>query len=62
MQPPKKDKVDPKEGDEDSGVTTDDDDDKPQNGNKSPGYDPDPAAWPASYDLLLREYDKALAL
>ncbi len=57
---PKKDKEDPKEGDEDSGVTTDDDDDKPQNGNKSPGYDPDPAAWPASYDLLRKDYDKAL--
>jgi hypothetical protein len=58
---PKKYKEDPKEGDEDSGVTTDEDDDKPQNGNKSPGYDSDPASWPTSYDLLLRDYDEALA-
>jgi hypothetical protein len=29
--------------------------------NKSPGYDPDPASLSTSYDLLLRDYDKALA-
>jgi hypothetical protein len=50
-----------KVGEEDGGITTEKDDDKPQNGNKSPGYDLDPASWPTSDDLLRREYDKALA-
>ncbi len=57
----KKDKEGPKEGDEDSGVTTDEDDDKPQNGNTSSRYDPDPASLSTSYDLLLKDYDEALA-
>jgi hypothetical protein len=58
--PSKRDKSDPKESDEDSGVTTDEDDDKPQNGNKSPDYDPDPYVFPASTYKLKKEFDKAL--
>ena len=58
--PPKKDKEDPKESDEDSGVTTDEDKDKPQNGKESPDFDPDPFAFPASTYKLKKEYDKVL--
>jgi hypothetical protein len=58
--PSKRDKSDPKESDEDSGVTTDEDEDKPQNGRKSPDYDPDPFVFPASTYKLKKEFDKAL--
>ncbi len=58
--PSKRDKSDPKEGDEDSGVTTDEHEDKPQNGGESPDYDPDPYVFPASTYKLKKEYDKAL--
>jgi hypothetical protein len=57
--PSKRDKSDPKESDEDSGVITDEDKDKPQNGNKSPDY-ADPYVFPASTYKLKKEYDKAL--
>jgi hypothetical protein len=60
VMPPKKDKLDPKEGDEDSGVTTDEDENKPQNGEKSPDYDPDPYIFPASTYKLRKEFDEAL--
>ena len=50
--PPKKDNEDPKESDDGSGITTDEDEDKPQNGKYSPDYDPDPFGFPDStYDL-----------
>jgi hypothetical protein len=58
--PSKRDKEDPKESDEDSGVTTDEDEDKPQNGGKSSDYNPDPHSFPASTYKLKKEYDKAL--
>jgi hypothetical protein len=46
-----------KEGDEDGGVTTDEDDDKPQKGNKNPA----PAALTIASDVFLEEYNKAFA-
>jgi hypothetical protein len=60
VMPSKRDRSDPKESDEDSGVTTDEDNDKPQNGNKNPDYDPDPFVFPASTYKLKKEYDKVL--
>ncbi len=60
VMPPKKDKEDPKESDEDSGVSTDEDEDKPQDGKESPGYDPDPFGFPDSTYKLKKEFDKAL--
>ncbi len=63
VMPPKKDKEDPKESDEDSGVTTDEDEDKPQDGKESPTYfDPDPFTFPASTYKLKKEFDRALQI
>jgi hypothetical protein len=60
VKPPKKDKVDPKEGEDDGGVITDDDDDKPSNGSNRPGDDPDPALKSISHAMLREDFDKAL--
>jgi hypothetical protein len=60
VMPSKRDKSDPKESDEDSGVTTDEDENKPHDGSKSPDYDPDPHSFPASTYKLKKEYDMAL--
>jgi hypothetical protein len=57
VMPSKRDKSDPKESDEDGGVTTDEDDDKPQKGNKNPA----PAALTIASDVFLEEYNKAFA-
>jgi hypothetical protein len=62
VMPSKRDKSDPKESDEDSAVTTDEEEDKPKDGRYSPEFDPDPSSFPESTYMLRKEFDKALQI